>query len=113
MNVTTCTACATNIALDVTTVGVAIAAATATSTVAMATLGVLAIVLAGFSLAAATAFFDDKSVSPAKYFAQIGEHVVYTIPGLFKVAAQVLIKAIIQGVAEGVSTGVRRKIAGK
>lgn len=94
------------------TAAAAVAAATTAATATAVAYGVLAITLAGVSIASITAWFDSKSVDAGSYFSTVGQHSFYAIAGIYQFVAQTLVQAIVQGLAMGVSRNISRRIGG-
>ncbi|MCX6994962.1 MAG: hypothetical protein NTY13_03970 [Chlamydiae bacterium] len=100
-------------ALAIGTGGAVYAAMTTTAAVAAIAYAILAVGLAGVSIASMTAWAASKDgESGSDYIRKLGSHAGIAVAASFQFVAQTLVQALIQGLASGVSTLVRRKIAG-
>lgn len=105
-------ACPTAIVLSVGTGLAVLAAATAVKTVAIIAFALLATALGGLLIASITAWADDKSTTPSKYFENIPKHAGYIITGLFTTIAQLGVAKLWEAIFDGVGKRVTRAIAG-
>ena len=93
--------------------GLAIAAATAASSITMVALGALAAVSAAFNISSITAWFDSgPNDSATDYFKRTVSHLGKAIPAVVSFISQVFLQAIIGGAVEGLRNLVREKIDG-
>ena len=100
-------------ALAIGTGGAVYAAMTTTAAVAAIAYAILAVGLAGVSIASMTAWAASKhGDSASAYLDRLGSHAGIAVAASFQFVAQTLVQALIQGLASGVSTLVRRKISG-
>jgi len=97
---------------SMTTIAAAVMAASVASTVATVAYAVLAITALAVSIASITAWIDKDSTDSEKYFEKMGEHIKYSIAGVYHLAAQTLVRSVFKGIGEGIGTAIRRKIAG-
>jgi hypothetical protein len=95
------------------TCALVIAAATATSGVAIALFAALAITAAAVSIASITACFPENSSTVDGYFSEIKSHLKVALPAMWQFVAQVFVQALVQGAAHGIQDRVTGAISGR
>lgn len=108
------TAFCTVTALAVATIGTAVAAATAASTVGAVAYGIIAALGSALSIASMTAYVSlkgraDKEDTASEYFSEISNHAGFAIAAVFQFIGQTLMVAVVEGLGRGIFRSIERR----